>query len=180
MDQLARQWKWFMALGILSIILGILCLLDTVIVTIASVIVLGIILLIAGFAQIIHACYLKSWGSFLLSALCGVIYLIGGILLMKEPITGSLVVTIFLALCFCFGGILRIMIAMDHKAMKGWGMLLVSGILGLILGIILFISPINGLWLIGFMIAIDLIFLGIAWMQFGYSLKSMLQHPTTN
>ena len=176
MDQLiAQKWKWFVGLGILCLITGILCLIDTVFVTIAMVIIIGILLIITSLAQLIHACYLKDWSSFLWSALCGIIYLIGGILLIREPVNGSVIITIFLGICFCFGGIMRLMIAFNNKNTKGWGLLVFSGILGLILGFILFVNPINGLWFIGFMVGFDLIFNGTAWLQLGFTLKSQIK-----
>lgn len=173
MDQLLTQkWKWFVGLGIVSLITGILCLIDTVFVTLAMIVILGILLIIIGFAQIIHACYLKGWSSFLWSALCGIIYLIGGILLMREPVNGSVIITVFLGVCFCFGGIMRMMIGLNHKGVKGWGLIIFSGILGIILGFVLFAYPISGLWFIGFMVGFDLIFIGSAWIQLGFTLKS--------
>lgn len=175
MDQLLTQkWKWFVGLGFVSLIIGVLCLIDTVFVTLAMVIILGILLIVAGLAQIIHACYVKGWNSFLWSALYGIIYLIGGILLMREPVSGSVIITVFLGICFCFGGIMRMVIGFNHKGMRGWGLLIFSGILALILGFILFAYPISGLWFIGFMVGFDLIFIGAAWIQLGFTLKSKI------
>lgn len=168
---LAEKWRWFIGLGIIAVVLGFLALLDTVFVTLASVVFLGILLLMAGFAQIFHACSLKEWKGFLLSALAGLVYIICGILLMGEPVTGSVALTIFIAVCFCVGGVMRIIIALDHRNTGGWGFLLFSGILGVILGLFLGLMPWQGLWLIGFMIAFDLMFIGFGWIQLGFILR---------
>lgn len=178
MEQLfAQKWKWFLGLGIVTLILGCLALLDTVLVTIAVVIFLGVVLIMAGISQIIHACYCKGWKSFIFSALAGVVYLIGGFLLAQGPVMGSLILTIFLAVCFCFGGIMRIMIALNHKSTGGWGFLMFSGVMGIFVGLMLFAQPISGLWFIGFMVALDLIFVGAGWIQLGLNLKDkVIQH----
>lgn len=167
----AQKWKWFIGLGVVTLILGCLALLDTVLVTIALVITLGVVLIISGFAQIVHACYVKEWKGFLFSALAGVVYLVGGVLLVKGPVIGSLLLTVFLAVCFCFGGVMRIMIALKHKSTGGWGFLMFSGALSVIVGIMLIAQPVTGLWFIGFMVAFDLIFIGAAWIQLGFALK---------
>ncbi|CAI3935733.1 HdeD family acid-resistance protein [Commensalibacter communis] len=171
----AQKWKWFIGLGIITLILGCLALLDTVLVTIAVVIALGVVLILTGIAQIFHACYVKGWKGFIFSALAGIVYLIGGILLVKGPVLGSLILTTFLAVCFCFGGIMRIMIALNHKSTGGWGFLMFSGVMGIIVGAMLFIQPLSGLWFIGFMIAFDLIFVGAGWIQLGLNLKNKIK-----
>ncbi|CAK7192274.1 hypothetical protein COMNV_00465 [Commensalibacter sp. Nvir] len=171
MNFLESKWKWFIALGVIFLLLGCLALIDTAIVTIASVILLGVVLTVAGLAQIIHAFYLKGWESFFISALAGIIYLVGGVLLISEPIAGSIALTLFIAICFFLGGISRIIIAMKQKNSGGFAILLLSGILSVALGIILFIEPTSGLWFIGFMIAIDLILIGMGWIHMGLFLK---------
>ena len=44
--------------------------------------------------QIIHAFLTKEWYGFVVSLSCGVLYLIGGLLIMNEPVQGALALTI--------------------------------------------------------------------------------------
>ncbi|MDI2090214.1 HdeD family acid-resistance protein [Commensalibacter oyaizuii] len=176
MEQLlAQKWKWFVGLGSVILVLGFFALLDTAVTTIASVIILGIVLVFAGLSQIIHACYLNAWKSFLLSALAGIVYLASGIILICAPVAGSLILTAFIAVCFCIGGVMRIMIAINHKGSGGWGFLCFSGALSVILGLFLLAEPLSGLWFIGFMIAFDLMFIGAAWIQLGLTFKQKIK-----
>jgi len=57
-------------------------------------------------------------------------------------------------------GAFRIGVALSTR-MDGWGMLLVSGIITLVLGLMIWNEwPISGIWVIGLFVGIDLIFYG--------------------
>src|SRR3954452_17099744 len=83
-------WGWFVALGALQLVLGIVAWFDVVAFTIAGVIFIGALLLVGGIFQIIHAFMDREWSGFLLHVLVGALYVIGGFLLMAEPLEGSL------------------------------------------------------------------------------------------
>ncbi len=165
-------WGWFLALGILQLVLGIIAWFDVIAFTIAGVIFIGALLLVAGIFQVIHAFMDREWGGFALHLLIGILYVIGGFLLMDEPIQGSIVITILVAAALIIGGVLRIAIAVQHRHMPGWIMLLVGGIISLIVGVLLYLTlPWSGLWVVGTLIAIELIVHGVSWIQFGLALR---------
>jgi len=57
-------------------------------------------------------------------------------------------------------GAFRIGVALSTR-MDGWGMLLVSGIITLVLGLMIWNEwPLSGIWVIGLFVGIDLIFYG--------------------
>ncbi len=165
-------WGWFVALGIVQLVLGVIAWFDVIAFTIAGVIFIGALLLVAGIFQIVHAFMDREWGSFALHLLVGVLYVIGGFLLMAEPVQGSIVITILVAVALILGGILRIVIAVQHRHMPGWGLLLAGGIISLIVGVMLYLSlPWSGLWVVGTLIAVELIIHGVSWIQFGLALR---------
>jgi uncharacterized membrane protein HdeD (DUF308 family) len=165
-------WGWFVALGILQLALGIVAWFDVIAFTIAGVIFIGALLLVAGAFQIAQAFMDREWGGFALHVLVGVLYVIGGLLLMDEPVRGSIVITILVAVTLVIGGILRIAIAVQHRHMPGWGLILLSGIISLVVGVLLYLSlPWSGLWVVGTLIAVELIFHGVSWIQFGLTLR---------
>jgi uncharacterized membrane protein HdeD (DUF308 family) len=165
-------WGWFLALGILQLVLGVVAWFDVIAFTIAGVIFIGALLLVAGVFQVIHAFMDREWGGFALHLLIGILYVIGGFLLMDEPIQGSVVITILVAAALIIGGVLRIAIAVQHRQMPGWGMLLVGGVISLVVGVLLYLTlPWSGLWVVGTLIAIELIVHGVSWIQFGLALR---------
>ena len=46
--------------------------------TVASVLVVGVMMIVAGVAEVINAFQIKSWGKFVLWALLGVLYIVAG------------------------------------------------------------------------------------------------------
>lgn len=165
-------WRWFVALGIAQLVLGIIAWFDVIAFTIAGVIFIGAVLLVAGVFQIIHAFMDREWVAFVLHLLVGVLYVIGGFLLMAEPLEGSVVITILVAAALTIGGILRIVIAVQHRHMPGWGLLLAGGVISLLIGLMLYLTlPWSGLWVVGTLIAVELIVHGVSWVQFGLALR---------
>jgi uncharacterized membrane protein HdeD (DUF308 family) len=161
-------WGWFVALGIAQLVLGAVAWLDVIAFTIAGVILIGALLVVAGVFQVAHSFMDREWGGFALHLLVGVLYVIGGFLLMAQPLVGSVVVTILVAVALIAGGALRIAIGVQHRHMPGWGLLIASGVVGLIVGVMIYqMLPTSALWVVGTLIAVELIVHGAAWIQFG-------------
>ena len=171
---LSAKWGWFVALGIGMILTGGFALGDTVLVTLVSVIFIGAMMVVAGAFQILHAFAIKQWGAFLFALLCGALYVAGGLLIMREPVQGSIVITAFLLAVLSVAGVLRMVMALRHREIKGWWLLLLTGIVSVGLAILLFLSlPWSGLWLLGTIIAIELVFQGVGWITLGFALRGM-------
>jgi uncharacterized membrane protein HdeD (DUF308 family) len=170
----AHRWGWFIALGVLLIVLGIFAWIEVVAVTLAGVILLGAAMLVGGVFQIIHAFAVRGWSGFLLHVLMGVLYIIGGFLIMAEPVQGAVVVTVFLAVCLAIAGIMRMVLAVQHRELTGWWLMLFSGLITLLIGLLLYAwLPWSGLWVLGTLIAVELVIQGITWVQFGLMLRRM-------
>jgi uncharacterized membrane protein HdeD (DUF308 family) len=175
---LTQRWGLFVALGVASIILGVLAWIDAVTVSIASTIFIGIILLIAGVFQLVHAFNVREWRGFLLAGIGGLLYILGGTMIMKEPVAGSIIITVFIAVCLVFAGISRIVIALTHRDMSGWWIILSGGLISLLVGLMLYLTlPWSGLWLIGTFIAVELIAAGVGWIQLGLALRQSPPPP---
>ncbi|GBQ84900.1 hypothetical protein AA13595_1529 [Gluconacetobacter johannae DSM 13595] len=167
-----QRWGLFVLLGLVSIALGIVAWVDAISVTLASTVIIGILLVIAGAAQLFHAFAVRDWGGFALSLLGGLLYVAGGVLLMKEPVSGSIVLTVFISVCLIVSGTMRMIIAARHSELNGWWIVLGGGLISLLVGVCLYLTlPWSGLWLIGTFIAVELIAAGIGWIQFGLALR---------
>ncbi|ACI50211.1 conserved hypothetical protein [Gluconacetobacter diazotrophicus PA1 5] len=167
-----QRWGLFVLLGVVSIALGIVAWIDAISVTLASTMIIGLVLVIAGAVQMFHAFSVRDWGGFLLSLLGGVLYIVGGFILMQEPVTGSIVLTLVIAACLIISGTTRMLIAARHRELNGWWIILGGGLISLLVGACLYLTlPWSGLWLIGTFIAVELIAAGVGWIQFGLALR---------
>jgi uncharacterized membrane protein HdeD (DUF308 family) len=164
-------WGWFVALGIAQLVIGVIAWFEVVAFTLAGVIFIGAMLLVAGILQIVHAFMDREWRSFLFHLLAGVLYVIGGFLMIMDPLEGAVVITALVCAALIVGGIFRIVMAVQHRDKPGWVLMLVSGIVGVVVGIMLWVMPWSWLWVIGTLIAIELIVQGVCWLQFGLGLR---------
>jgi uncharacterized membrane protein HdeD (DUF308 family) len=170
----AHRWGWFVALGVALVVIGAVAWFEVVAVTLVSVIFIGAALLVGGAFQILQAFMVRGWSGFLLHVLMGLLYILGGFLIMAEPVTGAVVITVFLAVCLGMAGILRILLALQHRELTGWWLMLFSGVITFLIAILLYSTlPWSGLWVLGTLIAVELAIQGITWIQFGLMLRRM-------
>ncbi|WP_458757148.1 HdeD family acid-resistance protein [Afipia sp. TerB] len=155
-------------LGIVLIAAGLLALGDVVFATIISVKLIGFTAIAAGAFEIIHAFWTKGWGGFLWQILLGALYLAFGGVLLTQPASGAVVLTYFLAIAFLASGVIRCVLSFAHWRQNGW-MMLISGIFGLFAGVlIMFGFPTISFWALGFLLGVDLISHGLAWLLYAF------------
>jgi uncharacterized membrane protein HdeD (DUF308 family) len=161
MEVLSRNWGWLLALGILMIILGVLAIGAPTYATLAVQAALGWILIIGGIAEGIHAFMAQGWRGFLLELLSAILYIAVGILLLVNPVTGALALTVVLAVFLVVEGLFKAIMALRVRDHRGWGWILASGILSILLGVLIWAEwPASGLWVIGLLVGIQLLFTG--------------------
>ena len=166
------HWGWFVTLGILMILLGAFAWYDIIGLTLTGTIFIGAALLVGGVFQVVHAFIDRSWGGFLLQVLAGILYCLGGLLIMREPVDGSFVITLGLAIVMIVAGCFRMVLAIRHWHLAGAGLLLLGGLVSIGAGIALYITlPWSSLWVLGTLIAIELIMHGAGWLEFGLGLR---------
>ncbi len=159
--ELQKHRGGLLVVGIISLILGSLAIIAPLAATMAVVWVIGAIILVQGVAQLIHCFKAKQWSAFALNLLMAVIYIIAGGLILAKPLLGALTLTLVLAAFFIVSGILKIGLAMKIKPAPRWGWVMFSGIVGLVLGVIIFSGwPGDSLAILGLLLGIDLIFGG--------------------
>jgi uncharacterized membrane protein HdeD (DUF308 family) len=165
---------WICALlGIVMIAGGVFALSDVAFATSVSVKLIGLTAIAAGAFEIIHAFWTKGWGGLVWQIVLGALYLAFGVVLLSEPASGALILTYTLGLLLVISGIIRCVLSFARWQQSGW-MMLISGVFGLVAGaVILFSFPAISPWALGFLLGVDLISHGLAWLL--YALQSMLR-----
>ena len=158
---------WVCALlGVVMIAAGIFALSDVAFATIISVKLIGITAITAGAFEVAHAFWTKGWGGFLWQVLLGALYLAFGVILLIQPASGALILTYALGALLLASGIIRCLLSFAHWRQQGW-MMLISGAFGLVAGaLILFDFPAISLWGLGFLLGVDLLSHGVAWLLY--------------
>lgn len=175
LDELPVKWGWLLALGLVMMALGTLGLGFTFALTVAGVLVFGALALAGGLLQLWHGFTAReeSWGGRGLHLLVAVAYLLLGGLLLWDPLSGSLSLTLFLAAFLLVVGLARGYYAWQARR-RGWrwGLTAFTGLLDLLLGgLILAGWPGTGLWVIGLFLAIDLLFNGVLLTSLAFTVR---------
>ena len=171
--ELRSKWGWFVGLGIVMLIVGVIALGNLLAATVASVYLVGFMMLIAGGFEIAHAFGVKSWGGFFWWLLGGLLYAIGGIIAFTNPLLASAVLTLLLAASLVASGVVRAWIGYKHWSAKGSGWIITAAIITALCGLVIAIGwPTNSLWVLGMFLAIDMIFQGWTAIALGFALKS--------
>jgi uncharacterized membrane protein HdeD (DUF308 family) len=170
---LRAKWGWIVALGVVFMIAGVIALGSVVAATETAVLIVGIMMLMGGFAEIIAAFNVKSWGKFAFWLLLGVLYVGAGIIAIMNPLLAAAYLTLMLGIALAVGGVLRIFLAFNMKSAGGpWGWVALSGIITFALGCMIIAQwPASSLFVLGIFLGIDLIFIGSGWITMGLALK---------
>jgi uncharacterized membrane protein HdeD (DUF308 family) len=172
MAPLRAKWGWIVALGVVYLIAGFVALGSVVLATVASVIVVGAMMIIAGVAEVFSAFQIKSWGKFLLWVLLGVLYIIAGFVTFENPLLAAALLTLILGASLAASGIMRIILAFSMKRETPRIWLLLSGVITLLLGLLILAHwPVSSLYILGMFLGIDLIMAGGAWIGLGFGLR---------
>jgi uncharacterized membrane protein HdeD (DUF308 family) len=174
-----KNWGWFLALGIVQIIVGIFGVGFVSSSTLASVVTLGVLLLIAGCAQTAAALLARDWDGFHLFLLLAFLYGVAGFLTLEHPPRAAEGLRLMLAALFLLVGLFRIAVALvDH--LPSWGSLLCNGVVTALLGLAIWRQwPKSGLWALGMLVGIELIVNGATWSALAVAHRRRISRATT-
>jgi uncharacterized membrane protein HdeD (DUF308 family) len=171
-DRLREIGPFLIGMGIALMILGAIAIGSSLIATLATVLVFGILLLIGALFQVVTALWGRSWRGFFLHLLAGVLYLIAGVFMIDNPLEAAMGLTLLVAACLLGGGILRIALSVIER-FDGWGWALLNGTVSVVLGTAIWRQwPLSGLWVIGLFVGIDMLFSGLSWLLLGLAVRS--------
>lgn len=172
LEPLRVRWGWIVTLGTVFLIAGLVALGSVVTATVVSVAVVGAMMLVSGFAEIVNAFSVKTWGKFFLWAVLGALYVIAGIVTFRNPLLAATVLTLILGMDLIVSGFLRIFLAMQITQGTPWGWVALSGVVTLLVGgMILAQWPVSSLFMLGILLGVDLVFAGVGWIGMGLALK---------
>lgn len=169
---------WYMPLlaGIFFVIVSIIAFTSPGTSLMALILLFSLSFLFGGITEIIFAIankdQLQNWGW---SLVFGIVTAVIGILLLTNPGLSLATMVLYVGFVILFRSIGAISFAIDVKryGSKGWGLLLVSGILGAIFSFILIWNPgFTGMTLVAF-VALSFLFAGIFSIILAFQLKKL-------
>lgn len=167
---------WIVGLGIFTMLLGMFAINSPLFVGIAVQYFVGSALMIGGIFQILHALQGNGPGKSFFAILSGILSITCGGIMFAKPLFGLGVITLFLIAYFMIDGLVKIAHAFKHRPHSGWGYLLFSGVITLLLGLAIWRQwPVSGAWAIGTLFGINLIFNGWAMIFTGSTVRQAIK-----
>jgi len=167
------KWGWFVALGVGELIVGGIASANLMVANLASVLVIGVAMAAAGIFQIVHAFTARGLRGFLFWQLAGIVYLAAGAIILYDPIFASLTLSLTAGIFLIAAGVMRVWAGFHARPAAGWRWIVAAGVVTFCVGgVVVAAWPSIGLWLLGAMLVVDLIFQGWGLIMFGLALKA--------
>ncbi len=158
---LAHRWGWLLVLGIVQSIGGIIAIAIPIVASFLAVAIFGVVLLTTATFQLIQAFKIRAWPRSAWYGVSGVLYAIGGLLVIAFPLGGVLTLAVLIALLFIADGALRVVFAAGASAAVDRGWRLAAGCCSFLLGVLLLIGwPYTALWVTGLLLGVNLLITG--------------------
>ena len=173
LDEIRRRWGWYLLLGSALMLLGFAAIGQAFASSIASITLLGWLLVVSGLVQAVLAFPVRNWSGFFLHLLGGVLEIVVGVLIVAAPVSAALAVTLLLAVYLLVGGLFR-MIAVLLLRYPGSGLGVLGGLISFLLGLALWQQwPLSGLVFIGSCVGVALLLHGASWISFALTLRKL-------
>lgn len=162
-EQISQNRGLYIFESIIFILSGILAIAIPGLFTYSIEILLGILFIAGGVAQGIRTLSTGKGAGYVGSLISSLLLVIVGVLLLAYPITGIITLTLLIACIFFIQGIVQIYIGFEMRELKGWGWMVFSGFVSLILAWLIWSElPGSAAWVIGLLVGINLLIFGFS------------------
>jgi uncharacterized membrane protein HdeD (DUF308 family) len=160
---IGAHWKWYVAEGVILILLGLLAVLAPFVAGVATTLFIGWLFLFAGVTGLIFTYKQRAAPGFWWALLSSAVAVLAGLSLLANPLVGLFSLTVVLIAYFLIDGILTILLGLEYRRdlSHRWLWVVFSGVIDLVLAAILISGlPGTALWAVGLIVGIDLAFGG--------------------
>ena len=166
-----RHWGLLLTLGILTLVLGIVFVLETngSLVFIAAL--FGVYLLVSGIFQIVQSFSRKDHRALL--AISGILSVILAVWCLKSLAASAEILALFIGFAWLFRGMTELIVGLQSKGAEGRGWLISGGILMIIGSIVMFVWPAASLLVIIWITGIMLMVVGISEIVGAFQVKKL-------
>lgn len=173
LDGIKSNARLAVIVGILMLICGFLAVGSPFVAGMSVTVVVGVMLIIGGISECFLAFKAGAFGKGLLIFVVGALTVVAGFYLFNQPVAGLAAITLFLAAYFVVTGISELIGAFQIRPAEGWGVMLFSGVITVLLGVMIWKQfPVSGAWAVGVLFGIKLIVSGWALIFIGRSVRS--------
>jgi len=174
-EKISRNWWLFALRGLVAVIFGVVALIRPEQMLQALVLVFGAYALVDGIFTVIAGIasyrYFKRWWAVLLEGVVGIVI---GLLTFFWPNITALALLYYIAAWALITGIFEIVAAIQlRRVITGEWALILSGLLSMVFGVLLFVFPAAGAVSMVWMIGVYAILFGITLIILAFRLRSL-------
>jgi uncharacterized membrane protein HdeD (DUF308 family) len=168
LERASSKWWAFLALGVVSVVVGFLLVLDlfAAVTTLALLVALGLV--VTGVGELMTAGRYRS----VLGIIAGVVLVVGGLLAAVWPDITLWALAVVVGIDLIVSGVARIMGAVQLRV-EGWGWLLFGGIVSLVVGVLALVWPGATILVLGVLLGLRILLFGLAEIMFGLALHDV-------
>ena len=172
-QEMIHNWGWFLAFGIVLMLLGLAAVVRSVTATVASMMFFGWLMVLASIIDLVSAFMVGKWAGFFLHLALAILLGITGAIFIKHPMISAEAATLVMSMFFLIAGLYQLVIAF-WTHLPGFGWQAANGAITFLLGGLLLAQwPLSGLYAIGLFVGIDLILYGWVWAALALNLRKM-------
>jgi uncharacterized membrane protein HdeD (DUF308 family) len=165
--------NWSVALGVLILLLGIVALLVPVLTALAANYTLAWIALAIGVLQLIHAYQTRKRSRAGWQVVTGILNLVVGALLLIYPVQGIAAIALMLGALIFMVGVAELLLAFQRRPAPGWGWVLASGIVSVLVGVLIGIGwPGDAFLLVAAYVGISMISGGVWRIMMSFAIRN--------
>jgi uncharacterized membrane protein HdeD (DUF308 family) len=167
-----RKWGWIVALGALFIIGGVVALFNALAATVVAIVYVAAAMVVAGGWQIVTALQIRPWGRAALWGVVGALTLIAGLAAARFPIPAAVSFTALIGALLVTGGAIKLLLAYKLSDLSRWEYIAIAGTLSFVIGLLILAElPNAGLYVLGLLLGVNLLFEGVGWLAMGLAAR---------
>ena len=171
-----KEWVKWLALGILSIVFGVVVLGNTVVASMAVTTITGAMLLLSGIFQVIGGLSAEGIGSKVLSLAMGALMAFLGVSFLFNPLEGAISLALLIMILLMASGIVRIVFSMRMRGTQFFLPMLISGVLSLLLAAYIWMNfETASVSILGILLGVELLFNGAGLVLLAFFIRTVGQ-----
>ena len=177
LETIGKRWGWICGLGILLVLLGMAAISASALITTATMVFIGCLMVSGGLLQTISAISMRRWSGFYIDLMAGILNTVIGVLIISHPGATAIALTLLIAVLLILSGIFRIIAGLSVSYQnRSW--LILHGLTNLLLALVIIADwPVAASSLIGTFIGIDMMFNGWSLIMLGLVVRRIASLP---
>jgi uncharacterized membrane protein HdeD (DUF308 family) len=171
-SEVGSHLGWFIGLAVGLIIVGWLEIFVPFVSSVGMQNLVGILLVISGIMYIVHTFRWRLSERITPGFFIGILYIAFGLVFLGHPVSTIFTLRFMLGTFFLLEGIFKIAQSIRTRPSSGWGWMLFSGIVSVLLALLIWAGRVmTAFWTVGLFIGINLLFTGFAVLMIALTLR---------